>query len=134
MATLDSVTKQAITNQLRIAIEEMRKLESPGEFCSLGRQGLPDNIFWTDDPEQLFAVPFNTEAELNEAMVAKYRKIEFSNHRADWYTRAFEAVLENHKPVFSHSDFQRKNIMVRSLQNANANEGSELQSEVVIID
>jgi hypothetical protein len=102
---MDQAAKEVIASKLGKAFEEMRKLDSPGGFCSLGRRGLPDSIFWTDDPIQPFAGPFNTETELNEAMVAKYRSIKYSDRRADWYARAFEAVLRGHKPVFSHGYF-----------------------------
>ncbi|PQE11092.1 phosphotransferase enzyme family protein [Rutstroemia sp. NJR-2017a BVV2] len=59
--------------------------------------------------------PFDTERELNEAMC---RKSIYNNSRmaekAEFYGRAFPAVLKGHAPVFTHGDFQRKNIIIRN--------------------
>lgn len=132
---MDQAAKEAVASQLAKAFEEMRKLDSPGGFCSLDRRALPDDIFWTNDPTQPYAGPFNTENEVNEAMVAKYRSIAaFSDRRADWYARAFRAVLQGHKPVFSHGDFQRKNVMVLDHQDSIGDMTSKPHPGIVIID
>jgi aminoglycoside phosphotransferase (APT) family kinase protein len=131
---MNHTTKEAITSKLQRAFGEMRKLKTPGGFCSIGRRGLPDAVFWTDDPESPYFGPFDTETELNAAMVSKYRTIGFSDHRADWYARGFNAVLQGHNPVFSHGDFQRKNVIVRELQDTSSDGSANPSPDIVMID
>ncbi|KAI9698051.1 MAG: hypothetical protein M1836_004404 [Candelina mexicana] len=108
---LSHVQKDVIADKLRAALDEMRKLQSPGGYCSLSQRPLPDNVFWTGD--NTIAGPFQTETELNDAMIRKYLFNNLPQGKADFYKRAFRSVLHGHPPVFSHGDFQRKNIMVR---------------------
>lgn len=46
-------------------------------------------------------------------MILKYTHSDLSKHRANYYTRAFADVFQNHELTFSHADFQRKNVLVR---------------------
>jgi hypothetical protein len=69
---IGSASKQAVVFQLRNLSREMRKLASPSGYCSVGRQGIPVGLFWTDNPSNPFARPFGTEAELNKALILKY--------------------------------------------------------------
>ncbi|KAL6705662.1 hypothetical protein ACN47E_006451 [Coniothyrium glycines] len=111
---MDCASKQAVTLQLRSMFEEIRKLPSPGGYCSIGRQGLPDGLFWTSDPANPYAGPFDTETELNSALILKYKECGLSMHKASYYTRTFASVFQGHEPTFSHADFQRKNIIMRT--------------------
>ncbi|KAI9788378.1 MAG: hypothetical protein M1835_002302 [Candelina submexicana] len=99
------------TLDLETAFDEMRKLQSPGGYCSLNQRPLPDDVFWTGD--NTIAGPFQTETELNDAMIRKYLFNNLPHGKADFYKRAFRSVLHGHPPGFSHGDFQRKNILVR---------------------
>ena len=69
---MDVATKDAVATQLRNTFRDMRKLSSPGGYCGVDNGGLPDGIFWTSDPSKPFAGPFDSETELDEAMVLKY--------------------------------------------------------------
>ncbi|KAF2276029.1 uncharacterized protein EI97DRAFT_433440 [Westerdykella ornata] len=115
---LDQSAKEAVSFQLRAIISEMRKLESPGGYCSVGRRELSDDLFWTNDPTKPFAGPFDTESDLNNAVIAKYLESGYSRYKADHYARTFEQLFQNHGPVFSHADFQKKNIMIRKRSTA----------------
>lgn len=127
---MDSASKEAVAFQLRNVFAEMRKLASPGGYCGVGRRGLPDGLFWTDDPSNPFAGPFDTEAELNKALILKYTKSGLPKHKANYYTRTFTGVFQSHEPTFSHADFQRKNILVRD----RATQPESAHLELVIID
>lgn len=127
---MSSTSKDAVAFQLRNIFEEMRKLASPGRYCSVGCQGLPDGLFWTDNPLNPFAGPFGTEAELNKALILKYTESGLSKHKADYYTRTFTSVFQSHEPTFSHADFQRKNILIRKRET----QLDSAHSELVIID
>lgn len=111
---MDCASKKSVTLQLRSIFEEMRKLPSPGGYCGVGRRGLPDGLFWTEDPANPYAGPFDTETELNSALILKYKECGLSRHKASYYTRTFAAVFRGHKPTFTHADFQRKNVLVRT--------------------
>ncbi len=121
---MDNNEKEATVSALRSSLEQMRKLKSPGGYCRLGHHGLPDEIFCTADP--LHTGRFDTESDLNDALIARYIESGLSKFKADFYSRVFKRVFRDHEPVFTHADFQRKNIMVR-------NHG-EMQSKIVIID
>jgi len=64
--------------------------------------------------------PFGLESKLNAALVKRPRAIWAANKKhsfkADFYERNLDAVLKGHEAVFSHSDLQRKNILVRRVQ------------------
>jgi hypothetical protein len=111
---MDYASKKAVALQLQRIFEEMRKLPSPGGYCSVDRQGLLDGLFWTDDPANPYAGPFDTETELNSALILKYKECGLSSYKARYYTRTFAGVFQGHKPTFSHADFQRKNVLVRT--------------------
>ncbi|KAF1848650.1 kinase-like protein [Cucurbitaria berberidis CBS 394.84] len=128
---IPKVTKEAIATRLRSILNDMRKLPSPDQdypFCSVGRRGLPDGIFWTSDPAAPFAGPFKTEQELNEAMIAKYRQDGMSTERGNYYSRVFQQLFRDHPAVFTHGDLQRKNIMIRDLGDENK------EPDIVLID
>ncbi|KAI0130564.1 hypothetical protein BJ170DRAFT_701209 [Xylariales sp. AK1849] len=91
------------------AAKETLAIKFRSIFTDVGHRGLPDGIFWTNDALHPFAGPFETESDLNKAMVAKYVEDRLSKHKAENYTRTFKDVLQNHPPVFTHADFQRKN-------------------------
>ena len=80
----------------------------------MGHRGLPDEIFQTTDPSEPDAGRFDTESDLNDALLAKYVDCGLSKFKADFYSRVFKRLLRDHKPVFTHADFQRKNIMIRT--------------------
>ncbi|KAF2874599.1 hypothetical protein BDV95DRAFT_627222 [Massariosphaeria phaeospora] len=130
-AKLDHAAKEKLAMKLRTIFAELRQLTSPGGYCSVGRRGLPDGIFWTNDPLRPFAGPFETEASLNKAMIAKYVEDGLSKHKANYYARTFKEVLQNHPPVFTHADFQRKNVMIRASSKPLTDQA---ELDVVIID
>ena len=69
---LSRLDKEAISTKLRSSLDELRKLQSPGGYCSVGQRPLLDGVFWIDDTLQdSIAGPFSTESELNEAMIQK---------------------------------------------------------------
>ena len=69
-------------------------------------------------------------------MLAKYVDWGFLKHKADYYSRALDEIFRDHVPVFSHADFQRKNIMFRNSTTAMKDETLQgiADQELVIID
>ena len=112
---LDRIQKQAIALQIKTSIDELRKLRSPGGYCSLGCKGLRDYFFYTGYGEESLGIegPFKTEMDLNDALIKKYLASgDLPVGKADYYRRAFPEVLSGHPPTFTHGDMQRKNILV----------------------
>ncbi|KAF1919474.1 hypothetical protein BDU57DRAFT_512600 [Ampelomyces quisqualis] len=91
-------SKKSISMRPRNILKAMRALPSPGGYCSVGRQALPDGVFWSADPSQHFAGPFAMKAELNKAMVAKYVQDGLVKHKANYYSRAFAEVFRDLEP------------------------------------
>ncbi|KAG4436788.1 hypothetical protein IFR05_007722 [Cadophora sp. M221] len=115
--TLDTTAKTAVADRLRDVFDQLRNLPSPGHqryYGSLGNCKLEDSLFWTSDETDVINGPFETEAQLNEAMVRKYLYNNLIPQKAEFYKRVLLLVLQNHSPVFSHADLQRKNIMMRN--------------------
>lgn len=111
---LNEEKKAAIVTKLRKVFQELRKLPSPGGYCSLGKRPLLDYLFWTSDSREKTSGPFATQAELNSALVRKYRFNNGSPNKANFYSRNLPSIFRNHPPVFTHGDFQRKNIILRT--------------------
>lgn len=114
--TLTTPAKTAIADRLRDVFNHLRNIPCPGYFGSLGNRALEDSMFWTADDVAPGVIngPFKTEAQLNEAMALKYLYNNMSPQKAEYYRRVLPLVLRNHNPIFSHADFQRKNVMIRN--------------------
>jgi hypothetical protein len=95
--------------------DQLRSIPSLQCFGSLGKRGLEDPVFWTgnETPSGLIDRPFENEDELNYAMAQKYLYNNLPSQNAEFYRYAFPIVLKYYKPVFTHCDLQRKNIMIR---------------------
>jgi thiamine kinase-like enzyme len=125
---LSEMEKEAIAFQLRLVVQKMSLLSSPDGFCTYGRRALTDGIFWTPEGKPASAGPFESEKDFNNAIITIYLQQGFSRHKADYYRRVFDALFNEHNPSFTHGDFQRKNILVKT----GADGVSE--PEIVIID
>ena len=121
---LSSSDKEQITAELKYYIDQLRALPPSRYYGSLGKRHFLNGMFWyPEGPEeptpQAISGPFDTEEELNEAMILKYLQLANGNKRfankSLFYRRAFPLIFHGHKPVFTHGDFQRKNIMVNKI-------------------
>ncbi|KAI5302421.1 threalose-6-phosphate phosphatase [Ascosphaera pollenicola] len=129
--------KQVIMNSLRSQIDELRQLPAPGYFGSVGKTQLLDRIFWTSEPDPSSNGPFESEEELNEAMVLNYGLnsdiTKSFPYRQAYLRKCFPLIFRGHKAVFTHGDFQRKNIMIRDeAEEGEDDKGGE--NRVVLID
>jgi hypothetical protein len=129
---LTPAEKESITTTLRYCYDELRQLQSPGYFGSLGRRRLLDEMFWTRDIESMINGPFDTEDALNEAMAQKYTYDGRPPYKAEFYRQCLPRVFCGHEPTFTHGDCQRKNIMVRADTHSKSSGGHTF--DVVILD
>lgn len=130
------IEKMQIINKLRRIFEQMRLLPSPDFYGDVFRRSLPHHLFWTREKTQSISGPFQNEHEFNMSFVGKLRMIAQDNglpsYKADFYERTLSLALKNNPPTFSHSDVQRKNILVREIAPEFPNQGKDY--EVAIID
>jgi len=127
--------KTNLSSKLRASIQELRNLPSPAGYCSLGNRPLQDSVFWTADDRSSITKPFQTEHELNEAMIAKYIYNKPTKTKHHMYKKAFSSVLRNHLPVFTHGDIQRKNILIRALPKSQSTDKMDTdQYEISLLD
>ncbi len=116
---LSGTDKSAISRELRLIFSKLRSVPSPGYFGCIGRRPLEESMFWTRpaengaEPVPTVDGPFDTEAQLNDAMIEKYLYNKGMPSKAKFYRRTFPHVLRDHPPVLTHGDFQRKNVLVR---------------------
>ncbi|KAH7208372.1 kinase-like domain-containing protein [Fusarium oxysporum] len=114
-ADLQASEKSRIAAQLQSAMQTIRELPDPGYFGSLDGSKLRDTIFWAPEPVPAIDCIFKTEDEFLDGLIVKYLydSGESAQHRVDFYRRVLPGILKgNGKPVFTHADFQRKNIMI----------------------
>ncbi|EWZ45898.1 kinase-like domain-containing protein [Fusarium oxysporum Fo47] len=108
---IEPTCKASIARTLRTYFDELRQLKHPGHFGTT--HGGPPNIhlFMQDD----ITGPLKSEREFVDAIIRSYA-IELGPRGAQkvrYYQRAFPAIFNgDNSPVFSHSDLQRKNIMI----------------------
>jgi tRNA A-37 threonylcarbamoyl transferase component Bud32 len=108
----DDKQKMMIVAQLKKYITQIRTVESPGGYCHLDKKPLLNEIFRT--PAHNCDGPFNTETELYDAIVRKCLASEALKHKAEYYREILPTVLRGHRPILTHGDIQRKNIMIRT--------------------
>ncbi|KAK6859397.1 Protein kinase-like (PK-like) [Apiospora arundinis] len=134
-SSLDERAKGDVAAKLRTYFNQMRKIPSPGYFGALGKRPFCDDFVWLkeeceDDKSQhyLTSGPFDSEAALLDALVAKYEfhtqgVLQDGYRKHEYYRYMLPRVLKSGTSVFTHGDLQLKNVILR-----------EGDGEVVIID
>lgn len=124
--TLSPLDKVQIASRLRSYFDQLCALPSLGYYGSLGKLHLLKHMFWypesTEQPTaRTISGPFDTKEDLNEGLILKYLELIKGGKRyrqkALSYRRAFPIFFQGHKPVFTHADSQRKNVIItKSIQ------------------
>ncbi|KAH7317409.1 phosphotransferase enzyme family protein [Rhexocercosporidium sp. MPI-PUGE-AT-0058] len=106
-ATGFNYIKAAVSDKLRDIIGQLRTLPCPGDFGSFGNRALQDSMFWTADDAATAVIndPFETEAQLNEAMVRKYLYNNITPQKAEFCQRILPRVLQNRDLIFSDASY-----------------------------
>jgi hypothetical protein len=125
-----------ILQALKDVIGAIPKVHHPGFYGSVGRGPVRHHLFHSAEGDTAICGPFNSESEFNAGLVRRLNGIWAANTRhsfkADFYERKLDTMLRGHEPVFSHSDLQRKNILVRRIQDQQSLGSTRF--EVAIID
>ncbi|PMD13787.1 hypothetical protein NA56DRAFT_682846 [Hyaloscypha hepaticicola] len=114
-ASLDTQAKTAIVDQLRACFTQLRQLPSPGYYGLVGRRPYDNHIFWAknDEERRMISGPFDSEEQMLEALMQKYVYNLPKYRKHECYSRILPLVLQNHAPVFTHGDLQRKSVIVK---------------------
>lgn len=114
--SLSDDEKSHIMSRLKDMFDGMHSLPSPGFYGSVDKGCMPHHLFYSYPTDQSISGPFLHENEVNNAIAGKLRSIYTYNkkysYKSDFYERHLSRVLSGHRPVFSHSDIYRKNIMI----------------------
>lgn len=104
--SLSENEKNKLALEMRAHVDDMRKLK--GEYIgAIGR--LPCMVGSLQGPSK---GPFSTEKELNDALAQQYE-----DARPGYFGSMLKKMLkDNHQVVFSHSDLNMRNIMVRHMR------------------
>ncbi|KAK7212017.1 hypothetical protein V2G26_019195 [Clonostachys chloroleuca] len=114
-STLDNQAKRKITDQLRAHFIQLRHIPHQGYFGVVGKRPFEDGMFWdgNDTDQKTSSGPFESEQQMIEAILSKYHLAYPENQKFGFYTRYLPEIAGDSIPVFTHSDFQRKNVILR---------------------
>jgi aminoglycoside phosphotransferase (APT) family kinase protein len=121
--------KSDVVAHLRVIMDDLRRILSPGIFGSVSHGPVPHKFFWTPVPYPQVNGPFEHEQDFSMAM-AKRSQCAWEEEMSStdgiwvsgWLARNLPTGLKGHPSVFTHGDFRRKNIPV---ENVAANDGIE---------
>ncbi|KAK6855818.1 kinase-like protein [Apiospora arundinis] len=115
--SLDDVRKTAIAKTLRTHFDQLRQLQHPGYFGNIdGGPPLDDMFSMTSVGLEVVKTSFTTEEELISCILRIYLDMggERTIHKARYYQHVLPTALRGDgSPVFTHNDFQRKNVIVQ---------------------
>ncbi|KAF2254780.1 hypothetical protein BU26DRAFT_514632 [Trematosphaeria pertusa] len=110
--TLKDFEKSDICAQLNGIITSIRSIPAPPLYGSVDHGRFHHYLFYSPDGDKEICGPFDSEDHFNAALVKRLRSMKTHSFKADFYERNLGRILVGHKPVFSHSDLQRKNVIV----------------------
>lgn len=130
--------KISITSQLRGAIHSIRSLPSPGYFGGTVGGPVPHRFFFSADTNPKLTGPFTTEEDFYHALIEKSKTNWECHDRRAWvaefFDRHFHAMFKSHgSSVYTHSDFQRKNILVQRRDRSGNDDSAEADYRVTAI-
>jgi len=108
-----------IFSKLKIVFDTLRGLPSSGRYSSVSGGPMPHYMFLSRPEDSDMSGPFNNGQQFITALAKKSRTNWQENQKfsclADFYERNFTPALQHHPPVLTHSDVQRKNIVVQKI-------------------
>ncbi|KAM0288946.1 hypothetical protein ACHAO9_006454 [Fusarium lateritium] len=113
---LDQDRKLSIAQTLRTYFDQLRLLQHPGYFGNIHGGPPLDDLFQETQLAKDIKSSFETVDQLVEWFLRIYTTEtgERMAHKARYYQNVLPAALRSDStPVFTHNDFQRKNVMVQ---------------------
>lgn len=109
--------KLSVADQLRSIFDCARAIPSPGTFAGVRGGSLRHRYFFSLEKDPSVTGPFEKEEDLSRALALRsQRNWEMCGQRgwmSEFFARHLPSALSGHTSVFTHSDLQRKNILVR---------------------
>ncbi|RDW66951.1 hypothetical protein BP5796_09700 [Coleophoma crateriformis] len=119
-----------IAKQLNDIMKNLREVEPPNYLGSVGNQALPDGVFWDPDLDKAITGPFTSESALNEGIIQHLTRTEAPG-QVQLLRELISSTLIDHKAVFTHGDFQPKNIMIEEV---GQNQDGQRLFKITVID
>ncbi|TAQ87983.1 hypothetical protein B7494_g3664 [Chlorociboria aeruginascens] len=120
--TLQESDKDHILAKTRDILLQIRDIPHQGFFGSVNKSHMPHHLFyWPNYPNNISG-PFTTEQALIQGLIQKSRVNAQDNRRHSYLADFFQEqltgnlVVDGRMPVFTHSDLQRKNILVEEIK------------------
>jgi hypothetical protein len=120
--------KDKILLHTRFIMEKVRAISPPDFFGSVDRKHMPHYLFyWPKYPANISG-PYASERDLIQGLVLKSRANAQDNGREAYLADFFEKQLlgalakGDRSPVFTHSDLQRKNVLVDEISGSHDDE------------
>jgi aminoglycoside phosphotransferase (APT) family kinase protein len=114
--TLTEIEKSDICAKLKALFTLIRHIPAPLLYGSVDKSRFRHHLFHSRDRDREICGPFDSEEQFNAAFVKRLRsdwaKMNQYSFRSDFYERNLGRTLVGHNPVFSHTDLQRKNVIV----------------------
>ena len=115
--SINQVDKSTICRQLRDAFAQICAIPNASYYGSVSKSPMPHHLYFTHDKDSEKRGPFNTESALKFGLAKKLRSSwaenGTNNLKANFYERHLADLFKDHPPVFTHSDLQRKDILVQ---------------------
>jgi hypothetical protein len=120
--SLETAEKDALALQLRRYMDELRSIPAPGYYGGIWGQVTQDYTFMDPDEPQhphhdkAISGPHETEEQWTDAM---WRCLECRINgpmrpSMIMRRRSYHAIFKGNKPVFTHADLDRRNIIIRN--------------------
>ena len=114
---LSEEEKAPLLNQLRLAYDCLRSMPSPGYHGGVFGGPLQHRYFFSASKDPQVTGPFSKADEVCRALVLRSADLWISSGQRGWMTEFFarhlHTTLSGHGSLFTHADFQRKNILVQ---------------------
>ncbi|KAI3342860.1 kinase-like domain-containing protein [Ustulina deusta] len=114
--SLDETRKTSIAKTLQTYFDQLRGLQHPGYFGDVNGGPPLDDLFSATHAAHTIRTSFTTENELVDWIIRMYSSEvgERMAHKIRYYQHVLPIVLRGDgSPVFTHNDFQRKNVIVQ---------------------
>lgn len=135
--SLATVEKDLILLKLRGIFNQLRALPSHGFFGDVNKGHVPHHLLFSPGYEQKASGPFESERDFVLGLVSRSRRNAKSNKEHSYLADFFENQLlcdladDDRTPIFTHSDLQTKNILVRQISSPNSPNGKEYEVSIV---
>lgn len=134
---LKASEKDLVLRKLRAIFHEIRCLPSPGFLGSVNETHVLHHLFYSPDYDPKISGPFKSGRDFVLGLVSKSRMNaqhqKKQSYLADYFQKEFLDLLgtSNHTSTFTHSDLQRKNILVRQISSEDSTQEKDYQVSIV---